>query len=468
MSTLIVTASHVYGGENLTGITAIEFQTSGFSTATFDAAQFGPGLISDAVAITGDGNTNFIGIGLSSNLSSTTSFSAAGWTFSNWSLFPDSINIFGSENDDTITGSSQDDELFGNGGNDTLDSGAADDILNGGLGGDVLTGGAGDDIYELKDIYRSDIFSLFHYDTVLEDANGGHDRVDVQKTSIFRNSYLLPANVEDGSVIGTESFALFGNELANQLIANNAGCSLFGGAGNDTLFGLAGNDTLDGGSGADSLNGGGGIDTATYSSSSAGVSVNLRTGAVAGGDAAGDSFSFVENLAGSAFADTLTGNILANVITGGGGNDLLNGGDGADRLSGNGGNDTLSGGTANDVLSGGASADTLSGGVGHDRFLYINITDSGTTATSRDVITDFTVGVDRIDLSRIDANSNTVADDAFAFIGTAAFSHVAGQLRAVHSNGNTIVAGDVNGDGVADFQIRLNGLHSLTGGDFIL
>jgi hypothetical protein len=28
--------------------------------------------------------------------------------------------------------------------------------------------------------------------------------------------------------------------------------------------------------------------------------------------------------------------------------------------------------------------------------------------------------------------------------------------------------GDTNGDGTADFMIRLDGLHSLTGGDFVL
>jgi hypothetical protein len=32
----------------------------------------------------------------------------------------------------------------------------------------------------------------------------------------------------------------------------------------------------------------------------------------------------------------------------------------------------------------------------------------------------------------------------------------------------TIIAGDINGDGVADFQIELTGLKTLTAADFVL
>ena len=53
--------------------------------------------------------------------------------------------------------------------------------------------------------------------------------------------------------------------------------------GNDMLFGGSGNDTLEGGAGADTLIGGPGMDAADYSSSPAGVTVNLLTGLGAGG-----------------------------------------------------------------------------------------------------------------------------------------------------------------------------------------
>jgi hypothetical protein len=57
-------------------------------------------------------------------------------------------------------------------------------------------------------------------------------------------------------------------------------------------------------------------------------------------------------------------------------------------------------------------------------------------------------------------------DQAFSFIGTGAFSNTAGQLRYEQISGNTYVEGDTNGDGVADFMIRFDGLHALVSGDF--
>ena len=59
-------------------------------------------------------------------------------------------------------------------------------------------------------------------------------------------------------------------------------------------------------------------------------------------------------------------------------------------------------------------------------------------------------------------------DQAFAWIGTAAFGNVAGQLRSYQSGGNTYVTGDVNGDGVGDFQIEMDPLVTLAASNFIL
>ena len=89
--------------------------------------------------------------------------------------------------------------------------------------------------------------------------------------------------------------------------------------------------------------------------------------------------------------------------------------------------------------------------------------------SARDVISDFSrADRDRISLSDIDANSIAGGDQKFAFIGTAAFSGVAGQLHYEHSGGNTLITGDVNGDAVADFVIQVAGLVSFTSGDFLL
>lgn len=81
-----------------------------------------------------------------------------------------------------------------------------------------------------------------------------------------------------------------------------------------------------------------------------------------------------------------------------------------------------------------------------DRFLFDEADMAGLTSTTCDRITDF--AADRIGLTDIDANTATVdIDDAFTFIGTGAFSNVAGQLRYEQVGGNTLITGDVNGDG---------------------
>ena len=72
----------------------------------------------------------------------------------------------------------------------------------------------------------------------------------------------------------------------------------------------------------------------------------------------------------------------------------------------------------------------------------------------------------------MDANTAIAGNQAFTFIGSSAFSHSAGQLRydvvTVNNLPETIVYGDTNGDGLADFAIRLTSGLSLSSSDFIL
>ena len=69
----------------------------------------------------------------------------------------------------------------------------------------------------------------------------------------------------------------------------------------------------------------------------------------------------------------------------------------------------------------------------------------------------------------IDANTALAGDQAFSFIGSGLYTHHAGELRAaVTSPGVTTIAGDINGDGVSDFHIRLTGTIALVAADFIL
>jgi serralysin len=321
-------------------------------------------------------------------------------------------NLTGSAANNVLNGLEGNDSLWGGAGNDTLFGGAGNDTLDGGAGGDVLSGGTGNDIYVVDSTA----------DTI--DETGG-DGVDLVRSSVSFNlsGSAVTGSVENIQLTGAAAINATGNSLAN---------------------------TIEGNSGANVLNGGDGIDTITYANATAGVNVNLSitTPQAMGKKMGADTLLNFENLTGSNLNDTLTGDANSNVITG------------------LGGNDTISGGGGNDVLIGGLGKDTLTGGLGEDTFVFQTIKDS-VRGTTRDLITDFVVGGDQFDFSAIDAIAGG-ADDAFTFAGVSAFTGAAGQLAVSYVSGQTLVSGDINGDRVADFQIALTGIHSLTADDFIL
>ena len=235
--------------------------------------------------------------------------------------------------------------------------------------------------------------------------------------------------------------------------------------GNDHLIGDAGNDSLRSFGGSDILEGGAGNDVyfvfADHTDTiidSAGIDTIRTTTDWDLRDYAG-----IENLELSAAGDwTVIGNALDNRITGSFGDNLLRGLDGDDRLEG---------ASGDDILVGGGGRDILEGGQGADRFDFAD-GDAGFGA-GRDVILDFDPDADLINLGAMDANTGRGGNQAFSFVGEAAFTGAAGELRAelfTYTNLEvvTIIQGDLNGDGEGDFQIELRGDHTLTAGDFIL
>ena len=179
------------------------------------------------------------------------------------------------------------------------------------------------------------------------------------------------------------------------------------------------------------------------------------------------------NLVGSTGGDTYSGTIYGDAIRGYGGNDTLNGGSGNDLINGGAGNDALVGGAGNDVIIGGAGndvirgaagADRMTGGAGADTFVFATLAEPST-----DVIADFRRAQgDKIQINGIDADTTVAGNQAFAFIGKAAFTGDAGELRYVVSGGKTVVYGDDDGNRVADFHIDLTGSLTLVATDFIL
>lgn len=180
-------------------------------------------------------------------------------------------------------------------------------------------------------------------------------------------------------------------------------------------------------------------------------------------------------LYGIATDDVLAGNGGNDYLYGSDGNDRLEGGNGADWLMGGTGNDRLLGGSGSDSLMGGADSDSLIGGAGRDRlnggsgtdtFIFRNLSHS--TLAASDIIEDFVKGIDKIDLSAIDANARRAGDQAFVFAGRSA-SAAPNSVNWFESSGNTVVQVDVDGNRSADMQIVLVGTNlGLTAADFVL
>ena len=258
-----------------------------------------------------------------------------------------------------------------------------------------------------------------------------------------------------------------GNDVVT---GGDGGDLLDGGAGDDTLRGAEGDDSLRGGAGADRHEGGGGLDLADYSERTERVLADLQRDVSAdpfarfftGGAVEGDVYDGIEGAIGGSGADNLRGDAGDNLLLGGGV---------SDRLYGRAGNDTILGGTGADAIYGNLGVDVMTGGgdAGRaDRFIYFSPAESGVGAGNRDIITDFVSGEDRIELSRFDADITQGNKQAFTFVGEAGLGGTAGELAFVRGSGATIVQADLDGDGMADFEIELSGEMTLTESDFLI
>jgi len=162
-------------------------------------------------------------------------------------------------------------------------------------------------------------------------------------------------------------------------------------------------------------------------------------------------------------ATTVT-DVKLTVATDAGGS--LLGGAGNDTLVGRNGGDVLNGAGGNDYLTGNGGNDTLVGGTGADKFVFGG---SYVSSGGTDTVMDFSHAQgDRLHLHSIDAKTTVADNQAFTFIGATAFHKVAGELRYQVSGSDSYVQGDVNGDGVADFSIKVVGVGTLVSADFTL
>ncbi|MGB0747408.1 MAG: VCBS domain-containing protein, partial [Magnetospiraceae bacterium] len=349
--------------------------------------------------------------------------------------------VRGGTGNDTIQGDANNNRVLGGGGADSIVGDAGGDYLRGQQGDDTVRGGSGDDTI-IGDTG----------DDSLDGGAGTGDLLDYRLTPGAVNVDLSSFTAQDGTggtdtLFGLENVygsglndTIVGNGAANEIFGWGGADSLIGGSGDDSLYGLTGNDTLDGGVGADvlygssgddslwggggndslnggsgddTLNGGGGFDTANYFGDPGGVTVNLGTFSATDGYGGTDTLVNISNVTGSSNDDTIVGENSAN---------QLRGGAGADSLVGQGGADTLVGGSGDDTLFGGSGGDSIAGGFGADVIHYDDPTDGG------DVITDFAVGTDKIQVESANFGGVTTID------GTNFVSNAGGNASA---DGNT-------------------------------
>jgi Ca2+-binding RTX toxin-like protein len=256
---------------------------------------------------------------------------------------------------------------------------------------------------------------------------------------VVRNSGEIIGNVELGT--GNDTYDGRKGTIDGLIFSGGGNDKLYAGAGDDDLRGEAGNDVLIGGAGRDVLNGGTGTDRASYNSANVGVTVNLSKPSLNTGDAKGDTYSSIEELAGSYFNDNLTGNSLNNWILGSDGNDTLNGSTGNDKLTGGDGNDTF---VFNTALN---------------------------AATNVDTITDFNVADDRIQIDNavfLGLPTGTLAAAAFRANATGNAADATDRIMYETDTGKLLFDANGNAAGAKIHFATLTAGLALTNTDFIV
>ena len=409
--------------------------------------------------------------------------------------------ITGTSGSDSLLGSDSADTLLGLAGNDSLNGGAGDDKLDGGAGMDSLTGGTGADIFAFSnrlDSYRNYNTGGANLSDVITDFDITADKIDLSAigftglgdgknntvyvvlnstgTKTYIKSLTADANGNrfevtlDGNYLNKLTSANFvfatsptvnhAPVVATALLDQNATentpfnyavpATSFTDPDNDSLSYTA---TLADGSALPawlSFNATNLTFTGTPTSTASGNYNVLVKATDPAGASVSDSFAL-------AVADA-----PANTITGTNNAETLNGTAGADLILGLGGNDTIKAGTGADIVDGGAGRDSMYGGDGADTFRYTNVLDSyrdydtgGVTAT--DTIYDFTVGVDKIDVS------------ALGILGLGDGSNGTLYMTLNAAGDKTYIkSAETDADGNR-FEIALSGnyLNTLTASDFV-
>jgi serralysin len=325
---------------------------------------------------------------------------------------------------------------------DTLSGGAGNDTLVGGFGNDILDGGADQDTARLRG-------SSLDYTLVADpDGRTGWIRITHDATGeVDLLTQVEQLQFDDGLYNVADL-------LSTEIVGGDGADVLRGGHGRDTIRGLGGDDELIGEGGADALDGGAGTDTASYASSSAGVTVNLATGTGRGGHAEGDRFVSIERVIGSSFADVFQGGDVRGSFVGGDGDDAMIGGSVFDWLEGGSGNDTFVGNGGFMVMFGGDGDDQMTGSLDNSNYFDAGSGDDvmigGNTV---DYMADVTGGNDAMHGGGSD---DTLVD---LYDGAQLFGEAGNDFISAAGG-----SGELNGGADNDYISAANGHYALIGG----
>jgi len=359
-----------------------------------------------------------------------------------------------------LNGTSEDDFISGGAGNDQINGGEGDDIINGGFGNDVLRGGSGSNLFIFEAGFGTDkildfqlgvdhlYFAGIDINSIVVSNNNGSTKLSVGSNTVILTGVHGPLQLSDlldkPPEINNQSFSLAENTPAGA-VGTIAASDPEGGPLTYAILGGSPHFTINTHTGLLSASTSFDFETqSTYSltiqatdhigqTSQAAITVNItdvseapslftensdtinfntvlaadyqngtQYNALGGNDVVvlpdAENAGAAGYVLGTPFYggngdDTINGGTANDIIYGGTGNDILNGGGGNNTVHGEDGNDTLQGGTGNDIISGDA---------GIDNFVM--------NGHGMDAITDFTPGVDRLDVNSNVQNINTSLD----------------------------------------------------------
>lgn len=243
-------------------------------------------------------------------------------------------NLFGGSGGDLLYGQDGIDYIFGGNHSDSLNGGNGDDQIYGGTGPDVIYGGNGadliyggtstDTIYAGHGFDNISVLAGENYDNVY--GGSGLDTLDHSNSTYSGTTFDFDTGIITGIAIDGPSAVLSSIERyydgsgSNTIISSGDSDEYWGQGGNDMMHAVNGRQTMHGGTGNDTID-------LSRTSWGTGFDYDMVSGVT---NQTGDAFHEFENAVMTRYDDTVTGTSGSNRITGAGGDDLITGGAGAD------------------------------------------------------------------------------------------------------------------------------------------